>query len=174
MRFLKILTLVALMTCLATPGLAQDMFEREVELEKNAVIAAKLAQQTVQGDYKLVTGPELKKWMDDGKDVLIIDTMPFESSYAKGHVPTAKQFLFPIPDMPAWDKTETDGKSKDDYLALLGPDKNRTIVIYCGFTKCTRSHNGAMWARQLGYTDVYRFPGGIYAWRGLDYPVEQQ
>jgi rhodanese-related sulfurtransferase len=29
-----------------------------------------------------------------------------------------------------------------------------------------------MWAKRLGYTDVYRFPGGIYAWKGADYPVE--
>jgi rhodanese-related sulfurtransferase len=54
---------------------------------------------------------------------------------------------------------------------LLGADKDRLIVIYCGFVKCTRSHNGAMWAKRLGYKNVYRFPGGIYAWKGMDYSV---
>jgi rhodanese-related sulfurtransferase len=29
-----------------------------------------------------------------------------------------------------------------------------------------------MWAKKLGYTNVYRYPGGIFGWKGLDYPVE--
>jgi thiosulfate/3-mercaptopyruvate sulfurtransferase len=49
--------------------------------------------------------------------------------------------------------------------------KDKTIVIYCGFVKCTRSHNGAAWAVKLGYTNVYRYPGGIFAWKGADYPI---
>ena len=56
---------------------------------------------------------------------------------------------------------------------MLGPDKDRTIVVYCGFVKCTRSHNGAMWAVKLGYKNVYRYPGGIKAWKEADYPVEK-
>ncbi|MBM4137012.1 MAG: rhodanese-like domain-containing protein, partial [Nitrospira sp.] len=45
--------------------------------------------------------------------------------------------------------------------------------IYCGFTKCTRSHNGAMWAVKLGYKNVYRYPGGIKGWVEADYPVDK-
>jgi len=56
-------------------------------------------------------------------------------------------------------------------LKLLGDDKGRLLVFYCGFTKCGRSHNGAWWAKQLGYTNVYRYPGGIKAWGQADYPV---
>ncbi|MEE4166586.1 MAG: rhodanese-like domain-containing protein, partial [Desulfocapsaceae bacterium] len=114
---------------------------------------------------------ELKEKVDRKEDMLIIDTMPYEDSYKKNHVPGAEQFLFPIPDMENWDTAETDGKSKDDYVALLGPDKNRTIVVYCGFVKCTRSHNGAVWAAKLGYKNVYRYPGGIFAWKGAEYPL---
>jgi rhodanese-related sulfurtransferase len=56
---------------------------------------------------------------------------------------------------------------------MLGSDKNKLIVIYCGFVKCTRSHNGAMWAVKNGYTSVYRYPGGIFAWKGAKYPVAE-
>ena len=28
-----------------------------------------------------------------------------------------------------------------------------------------------MWAKKLGYKNVYRFPGGIYAGKGMDYPI---
>jgi rhodanese-related sulfurtransferase len=74
--------------------------------------------------------------------------------------------------MPAWDSKETDGKTVEDYKVQLGPDAEKTIVIYCGFVKCTRSHNGAIWARKLGYKNVFRFPGGIFAWKGAKYPAE--
>jgi thiosulfate/3-mercaptopyruvate sulfurtransferase len=145
-------------------------FKAEVEREQ---IAVGLLNQVRGGDYKVVTTGELKQWIDSGKEMVIVDTMPYEASYVKEHVPGAKQFLFPIPEMDQWQSEETDDKSQADYEALLGPDKNKTIVIYCGFVKCTRSHNGALWARKLGYTDVYRYPGGIFAWKGADYPTEQ-
>jgi rhodanese-related sulfurtransferase len=73
----------------------------------------------------------------------------------------------------AGDSKETDGKSQEDFIMLLGNDKNKTIVIYCGFVKCTRSHNGAAWVVKLGYKNVYRHPGVIFAWKGAKYPVEK-
>jgi thiosulfate/3-mercaptopyruvate sulfurtransferase len=98
--------------------------------------------------------------------------MPYKASYKKAHIPGAQQFLFPIPEMKAWDVKETGGKTRADFEALLGPDKKKTIIIYCGFVKCTRSHNGAMWAVKLGYKKVLRHSGGIYAWKGVKYPKE--
>jgi rhodanese-related sulfurtransferase len=56
---------------------------------------------------------------------------------------------------------------------MLGTDKEKTIVIYCGFVKCTRSHNGATWAVKLGYKNVYRYSGGVFAWKGAKYPLEK-
>jgi len=147
-----------------------NKFEAEVQKEAEAV---KLVREVKHGDYDVVTTGELKKWMDAKKDLVIVDTMPYEASYKKSHVPGAKQFLFPIPDMIEWDVKETAGKTIEDFTALLGPDKNRTVVIYCGFVKCTRSHNGAAWAKKLGYTNVYRYPGGIFAWKGAGYSIEK-
>ncbi|MCW5214354.1 rhodanese-like domain-containing protein, partial [Desulfobulbus sp. US5] len=84
-------------------GFGQNKFEKEVEKEQGAV---KLARETVQGDYGLITTAELKKLIDSGKDILVIDTMPYEDSYKKNHIPGAKQFLFPIPPMETWDTKE--------------------------------------------------------------------
>jgi rhodanese-related sulfurtransferase len=134
--------------------------------------SVKLARDTQAGGYKLVTVDELKKWIDGGKEMVIVDTMPFEESYKKEHIPGAKQLLFPIPEMKEWDAKETAGKSQEDYAKLLGEDKSKTVVVYCGFVKCTRSHNGAAWAVKMGYENVYRFPGGIFAWKGAAYPIE--
>ncbi len=143
--------------------------KKEIELEAKAV---KLAREVVKGGYSLVTTQELKEWADKSKDMLIVDTMPYEASYQKNHIPGAVQILFPIPDMEKWETSLTEGKTRDDYIKLLGPDKNRVIVIYCGFVKCTRSHNGAAWAVKLGYKNVFRYPGGIKAWKQGGYKVE--
>lgn len=162
---LTILACAVLLTgCLG----GEDKFVREVVKEAEAV---KLAKETVRGGYDLITVTELKGLMDQNKDMLIIDTMPLEASYNKNHIPGAVQFLFPIKPMNEWNAGETDGKTAEQYVELLGPDKDRLIVVYCGFVKCGRSDNGAVWAKKLGYTNVKRLPGGIFAWKGADYPV---
>jgi rhodanese-related sulfurtransferase len=166
------IVVIAILVVVSLGGLsaAKNKFEKEVEKETEAV---KLLRETKRGGYGIITTEELKTKMDVDKDLLIIDTMPYESSYKKGHIPKAKQFLFPIPDMATWDAAETSGKSVKDFEKLLGPDKNKPIVIYCGFVKCTRSHNGAAWAVKLGYKNVLRYPGGLFAWKGADYPLEK-
>jgi thiosulfate/3-mercaptopyruvate sulfurtransferase len=100
-------------------------------------------------------------------------TMPFEDDYKKNQVRRAVQFLFPIPEMSQWDTDATGGITEQDFIKLLGNDKSKTIVIYCGFVKCKRSHNGAAWAIKLGYQNVYRSPGGIFVWKEAKYPVEK-
>ena len=170
-RLLKLTLIGMVVMGLAAPAMAflGNKFEQEVKKETEAV---KLVREVQRGGYDLVTTEELKKWIDSGKEMLIVDTMPYEASYKKEHVPGAVQFLFPIPDMNAWDTQETDGKTQEDYVKLLGDDKEKTLVIYCGFVKCTRSHNGAAWAKKLGYKNVYRYSGGVFAWKGAKYPVE--
>jgi rhodanese-related sulfurtransferase len=165
--------LIFLVAILTTPAAAflDNKFEKEVEKEAGAV---KLVREVQRGGYNVVTTEELKQWIDSGRDMVIVDTMPFAASYKKQHVPGAVQFLFPIPEMSQWDTKETDGKNQGDFKKLLGDDKDKLIVIYCGFVKCTRSHNGAAWALKLGYKNVYRYPGGIFAWKGAKYPVETE
>lgn len=176
MRMGKLILKVMMVSCLVagmvSPASAflGDKFKKEKEKEDGAV---KLVREVQRGKYDVVATEELKKWMDSGQEILIVDTMPYAASYQKQHVPGAAQFLFPIPDMDQWDAKETDGKTQEEFLKLLGDDKDKRIVIYCGFVKCTRSHNGAAWAIKLGYKNVYRYPGGIFAWKGAGYPIEK-
>jgi len=137
---------------------------QEVETEK---IAVTFAKEVIRGGYKILTVEEMKGWVDQKKAMLVVDTMPYEASFKKQHIPGAVCFELPIPEM-----TAMDDKTKTAFVKLLGPDKDRLIVFYCGFTKCTRSHNGAMWAVKLGYKNVYRLPGGIKGWDEAGYPVE--
>lgn len=170
-RVITFFATVFLMVSFANPSMAffKNKFETEVEIEEGAV---KLVREVIRGNYNIIDAKELNQWINSKREMIIVDTMPFEDSYKKEHVPGATQFLFPIPEMVTWEEDKTSGKSVQDFEKLLGSDKNKIIVIYCGFVKCTRSHNGAMWAKKLGYTTVYRFSGGIFAWKGKGYPVE--
>ncbi len=160
-RLIVLAVAMAVVFCLSTGVWAFGV--KELENEK---IAVNFAREVERGGYKIVNTQELKKWIDEKKPMLLIDTMPYEASYKKEHIPGAKQMEFPIPEM-----TTIDDKTKAELEKLLGPDKNRLVVFYCGFTTCTRSHNGAMWAVKLGYKNVYRYPAGIKGWKEADYPV---
>lgn len=167
-----LLTLVVILSVavISNPVFAgKNQFEKEVDKEASAV---KLVQEVVRGEYNVIKTVDLKRWVDEKKEMVVIDTMPYESSYKKNHIPGAKQFLFPIPEMDQWDKTKTDGKTEVDFKKVLGNNMNKTVIVYCGFVKCTRSHNGAMWAKKLGYKNVYRHPGGIFAWKGAGFRTE--
>ena len=144
---------------------ALDWGTRELDTEK---LAVRFYQEVATGGYKVVTTDELKQWMDKKRDMLIVDNMPLEESFVKNHVAGAVCFEFPVEEV-----AKLDDKTQAEFIKLLGPDKNRTLVFYCGFVKCGRSHNGAMWAAKLGYTGVYRYPGGIKAWLEAEYPVEK-
>jgi thiosulfate/3-mercaptopyruvate sulfurtransferase len=166
-RKAMVLVLILVMSfCFAWAGSSLAAWgSKELETEK---IATNFEREVARGGYKVVTTPELKGWFDQKKAMLIVDTMPYEDSYKKQHVPGAANFVLPIPEM-----AQMDEKTRTDFEKLLGPDKDRLIIFYCGFTTCTRSHNGAMWAVKLGYKNVYRQPGGIKAWDEADYPVEK-
>lgn len=153
------LALIALVS--ASPALAWG--KKELKLE---AVALNFYNEVTRGGYKAVSTADLKAWQDKGESMLIIDTMPYGKSYKKAHIPGAVQFLFPIEEMTAMDEAR-----RAEFIKLLGPDKTRRMVFYCGFTKCTRSHNGAMWAVRLGYTDVWRCPGGIVGWKEHDFPT---
>ncbi|MFM9759350.1 rhodanese-like domain-containing protein [Aeromonas dhakensis] len=157
----------------ALGGCGDNQFEQETKLEQAAV---QLSQETQQGGYQLLTVAELKTRMDKGEALVIIDTMPFEDSYKKEHIPGARNFAF-VKEAKSgddWSQIVEGSGTPEQLLALLGDDKTRPVVFYCGFVKCGRSHNGAAWAVTQGYQQVYRVPGGIFAWKGAGYPVSDE
>ena len=158
------LCLLVLMT-----GCGTNQFEQEVQIEAAAI---KLANEVTTGGYTLVSTDELKGLIDRKESFLLLDAMPAASSYNQAHLPGAVNFEFPKEVISTWNEDSMPGRTQEEYEALLGKDKDRLIVVYCGFVKCARSHNAAVFARQLGYTNVKRYPGGLYAWRGAGYATE--
>lgn len=140
------------------------MCDKPLETEK---VAVNFAREVERGGYKIITASELKGWIDQKKSMLLVDAVAFEGRYKESHVPGAVQMEFPNEEL-----TSLEEKKKVVMERLLGPDKDRLIVFYCGYTECVKSHNGAMWAVKLGYRNVYRQPGGITAWKEAGYSVE--
>jgi len=149
---------------LAITGMAWAA-DKELENEK---IAVKFGREVERGGYKVITTQELKGWLDQKKDMLIVDTMA-PDNFRKQHIPGAVNFeIQRHPEL-----TQMSEKMRAEFKGLLGPNKDQTIVFYCGFTDCERSHNAGMWAIKLGYKNAYRQPGGIKGWLEAGYPVEK-
>ena len=75
--------------------------------------------------YDLITLDDLEKLYDSDKDFLIVDVRP-DYEFNSGHLPKAANIEFHLGERLALDDSKR--KAFED---LLGPDKNRTIVIYC-------------------------------------------
>ena len=87
---------------------------------------------TPAGDgYQQISAADLKRLIDDNSQkILVIDTQsPFH--YRLGHIPGAVNFEMPMKEMASWDATKTRGKTQDDFIALLGPDKHKPLIFYC-------------------------------------------
>lgn len=157
---------------LISPGVLAEERKclKEHEIEE---LTIKVANETVQGGYKLLSVGDLKKMLEAKEDFLLVDAHPKEE-FDLAYVAGANNFGFESKRTGKWEQ-DAKGASQESYKALLGSDLNRKIVIYCGFNKCGRSHSAATWARQFGYTNVHRVPGGVTAWKdaGFDYKANK-
>lgn len=151
---------LALAGCATTIGTSPKGLEAPIEQA-----SLKFSSDLKDGGYKIVQSDELKKWLDSGKKITIISTLPATDDKSFGTLPAAVNGAMP--------KTEKEltGAEKDNLLKAAGPDKEQTIVVYCGWVSCRRSHIGAKILVDNGYSNVYRYPGGITAWQELGYPL---
>jgi hypothetical protein len=67
--FFKLAVVVVLIIGLAVPSLAKNKFEKELEKETDAV---KLTREVQRGGYDVLTTAELKKWIDNRKQMIIV------------------------------------------------------------------------------------------------------
>ena len=95
-----------------------------------ATTSKKALQQANQGSYKIITVKELSALIKTEMDILIVDTLT-KKGYRKQHIPGAHPFVFPNPEMHAWDSSKTSGMSESDFKAFLGPSKHKPLVFYC-------------------------------------------
>jgi len=134
----------------------------ELPIEKAAIT---LNADVVDGIYKLVSSDSLKRYVDEGKRMTVISTLPPEDDITFGMIPGALSS-----PMPRSDKELTTADMMN-LFKVAGEDKARTIVVYCGNVACRRSHHAAKMLVANGYKNVYRYPGGITSWREAGFPL---
>ena len=165
---------------------SQPSITDEVSAE---TFAMNLYREAKDGGYGLVDTAGVAKVIGR-KDVIIIDTMP-ETWWAGRRIPGAinqvvgamngPEFKILASEKKALLKKVNKACGKKTYYynsktkkwqtkKIKGAktkkmvNKDKKIIVYCGFVKCKRSHEGAKFLVKKGFTNVYRYPGGISAW----------
>jgi phage shock protein E len=93
--------------------------------EEHPVWWKQVADEAQRDGYSLVTIDELKKLYDSKLQFLIMDTRT-GYEFNDAHLPGAVNIEF-----DPGDKLQLKPEKKASFLNLLGPDKNRKIIIYC-------------------------------------------
>lgn len=106
-----------------------------------------------------ITSDDLKKRMDTGDDILLVDLLG-PRSFESLHVPGA---------------VAVDGRADDRIDAvktLAEGDLDRTVVVYALNFKDPLSTQVAMELMEEGFGDVWDFKGGLKDWSAELYPLE--
>jgi len=108
--------------------------------------------------YKEVSTEDLKQWIDEKKDFVLLDVL-VQDSYEARHVPTAKSA--PVSEADFLDKVAESVSGKED-----------TVVVYCSSSTCGASPQAAAKLVEAGYTNVYDYEGGLADWQNAGYSFE--
>lgn len=144
----------------AAPGTSPK--GKEIPIEKAAI---KLVADVKDCGYKIVSSEDLKKMIDEGKALTIISALPADEDKELGTISKAVNGA-----MPKTEKELTQA-DKDALLKAAGIEKNKPVVVYCGFVACRRSHIAAKILVDNGFNNVYRYIGGIVGWQEMGYPI---
>lgn len=97
----------------------------------------------------------LATWMRAGAAFELVDTLP-AAAYARHHLPGASHIVS--------DDIEAEAPRRL-------PDRDRTVVVYCGSTACQRSAKAAARLDALGWHDVREYVEGRQDWEAAGLPV---
>ena len=105
--------------------------------------------------YEVITTDELKRMLDLGTEVTVIDARNPEE-YQEVHIKGAIN----IPE-----------KKFAEHQEKLPEDKAGRIIFYCNGVKCGKSKKAAVKARDLGYTEIYVYAEGMPVWEEKGMPI---
>ena len=90
-------------------------------------------------------------------ELVLIDARD-EKSFKEGHIESAINM-------------RPDAVNKES-LAKLAKSMDAKLVFYCANVECPASSKAANKAAELGYKNIYKFTGGIAAWKTSGYEVK--
>ena len=102
-----------------------------------------------------ISRAEIRRRLRD-PSLTIVDVLP-AASYAEGHLPGA--IGLPVEEVTA-------------RASLVLPDRDAEIAVYCGGPTCPRAEHAASLLRELGYSKVRHYHGGIAEWTQAGEPLE--
>jgi len=118
-----------------------------------ALLAQASAVQPKEGWYKNLANFDFVRQNVDiplKKGVMLIDSRPAARQYDPGHITGAVN----IPD-----------SQFDKLVDKLPADKATLLIFYCGGLECMLSHNSAVKAEKLGYTNIQVYAEGMPDWK---------
>jgi len=103
----------------------------------------------------IIATEELKQWLSDRKDFVLLDVLGKEEYEAK-HLPGAKNACI-------YEMT---------FLDQVDAGKETTIVVYGSGPTSLDAADAEDRLKRAGYTDVHHYDGGRVAWQAAGYPFE--
>ncbi len=105
------------------------------------------------GEFRVITAKELAGWVEEKKDLVIVDTLP-EEHYRSAHLPGAQnacvyQVIFL------------------DRMAEIVPDKGGLVVLYGSSERSLEALVAAEKLARAGYGNVFALAGGMKSWREM-------
>jgi PQQ-dependent catabolism-associated CXXCW motif protein len=175
--FLRAVGIVAACTILATCApatpwqavqLTQPAYDGEtIDYGENATSAIRLASEgydaptpTRIDGAKTITTPELRSMMVSTQPPILIDVIGGHSTFS---LPGAIWLPGGGLGQNLHDGVQT--RLATELTALTHGDKSKPLVFFCLSKVCWLSHNAAVRAVSLGYTNVYWYRGGRSAWQ---------
>jgi len=106
---------------------------------------------------KKITLEELRKLLQSDEDFMLVNPLNREN-FEEGYIP--KSINIPVHSDEFKEKVKT--------IILT---KNRKIIVYCRHSKCETTDEAYEKLTELGYSNVYKYKGGIKEWSESGYPL---
>lgn len=108
----------------------------------------------VVGEVPTISRADVQAGLAEG-DITIVDTLP-EAMHVQRHLPGSVN----IPGYPY----ENAAANTDRLAPRRLPDKSANLVLYCLNVPCRNSEFVGRRLKELGYSSVRKYPGGMEDW----------
>jgi len=126
-----------------------------VALGALAAVLVSLAPAFAAADFPVISTNEVKKFMDQKENMVLIDARTPEE-YRDAHIAGAVN----IPE-----------NGFEQALAQLPADKKTLLIFYCNGVKCGKSKRVAQKVAPFGYTTILIYREGIPVWEERNLPL---
>ena len=109
-------------------------------------------------NFKKITPQQLRQWLDDGRDLHIIDTLP-EEVFERRHIPSAENACVYEVDFP-------------EKVKEIAKGSRPAIVVYGSSHASRDAETAAEKLTCLGYEEVSSLEDGIAGWRAAGFALE--